>query len=74
LTGAVILGDQHLVSDLHIKVDLFTVVVEFASTKGNDGAFLRLLFRRVRNNDTTLFYFLLFERLILAPGRREVSR
>src|ERR1700739_2257676 len=43
--------------------DFLTVVVEFAGTESNDSAFLRLLFRRIRNNDTTLFDFLLLERL-----------
>ena len=43
------------------------------SGNDRDGTFLRLLFRRVGNDDASLLDFLLFERLNQPRDRREVS-
>ena len=61
--GAAIFGEEDFVADFDIEFDLLAIVVELASTEGNDGPFLRLLFRRVGNDDISLLDFFLFERL-----------
>ena len=48
---------------VNIEFDLLAIVVELASAEGYGGTFLRLLFRRVGNDDASLLDFLLFERL-----------
>ena len=48
---------------MNIEFDLLAIVVELGSADGNDGPLLRLLFRRVGNDDASLLDFFLFERL-----------
>ena len=61
--GAAIFGEEDFVADFDIEFDLLAIVVELASADGYDGTFLRLLFRRVGNDDVSLLDFFLFERL-----------
>src|SRR6478672_9048592 len=61
--GAPVFGEEDFVADFDIEFDLLAIVVELASADGGDGTFLRLLFRRVGNDDASLLEFLLFERL-----------
>src|SRR5271166_5556886 len=61
--GGPVFGDEDFVADFDVEFDLLAIVVELASADGNDGTFLRLLFRRVGNDDASLLDFLLFERL-----------
>src|ERR1700730_8315399 len=61
--GAAVFGEEDFVADFDVEFDLLAIVVELASTDGCDSAFLRLLFRRVGNDDVSLLDFFLFERL-----------
>src|SRR4029077_16415367 len=61
--GAAIFGEEDFVADCNIQFDLLAIVVELGSADGNDGPLLRLLFRRVGNDDISLLDFFLFERL-----------
>ena len=46
-----------------MKLDFLSVVIEFAGAESDDFPFLRLFLGGIGNDDTALFYFLLFERL-----------
>ena len=61
--GAPVFGEEDFVADFDVEFDLLAIVVELASADGYDGTFLRLLFRRVGNDDASLLDFLLLERL-----------
>src|SRR6266481_6119170 len=61
--GAPVFGDKDFVADFDSEFDLLAIVVELASADGCDGTFLRLLFRRVGNDDISLLDFFFFERL-----------
>src|SRR5271169_214120 len=65
--GAPVFGDEDFVADFHGELDLLAIVVELPSADRRDGTFLRLLSRRVGNDDAALFDFLLFERLDQHP-------
>src|SRR5258708_20310868 len=58
-----VFGDQDLVADLYIELDFLAFIIEPTSAEGDNRPFLRLLFRRVRNDDASLLHFLFFERL-----------
>src|ERR1043166_1532635 len=64
---ATVLADQHAIALLDFKRDQLTVLVPLAGTHGNDLAFLRLLFRRVRDDDPALLHFVLLDRLHQHP-------
>src|ERR1700730_10687093 len=61
--GSAVFGEEDFVACFDIEFDLLAIVVELASADGCDGTFLRLLFRRVGNDDVSLLDFSLFERL-----------
>src|ERR1700675_1554339 len=61
--GASVFGDENFVADFDSEFDLLAIVVELASADGCDGTFLRLLFRRIGNDDISLLDFFFFERL-----------
>src|SRR5713226_6003376 len=49
--GAAVLAEQHAVTDLYVESDALPLVVVLACANGNHFALLRLLFRRVRDDD-----------------------
>src|ERR1041384_6176478 len=64
---AAILADQHAIALLDLKRDELAVLVPLASAHGDDLAFLRLLFRRVRDDDPAFLHFALLDRLHQHP-------
>src|SRR6476660_5870906 len=59
---AAVLAEQHTVANLHIERDALTLF-DFARTRGDYFALLRLFFRGVRNDDAALNGFFLFDPL-----------
>src|SRR3984893_3238176 len=51
--GAAVLAEQHTVADLDVERDALTLL-DFARASGNHFALLRLLFRRIRDDDAAL--------------------
>src|SRR5689334_11913910 len=61
--GAAVLAEQHLVASLHLEGDDLAVLVALTRADGDDLGLDRLLFRRVRNEQTTRSLGLLIETL-----------
>src|SRR5438477_11000075 len=61
--GAAVLLDKHFVSRLYGEIDFLAVVVDFTGAKSDDFALLGFFLRGIRDNDTALFCFRLFNRL-----------
>src|SRR2546430_17680056 len=61
--GAGVLPEEDLVATLDVERDLLPVLGHLAIADGDDLALLRLLLRRVRDDDAALFHFLLLESL-----------
>src|ERR1041384_4524777 len=64
---ATVLADQHAIALLDFKRDELAVFISLAGAHGDDLAFLRLLFRRVRDDDPALLHFVLLDRLHQHP-------
>src|SRR5213595_2854530 len=61
--SAAVFRNQHLVAGFNGEIDFLSIVVNFTGAKSDDFAFLRFFLRGIRDNDTALLYFSLFNRL-----------
>src|SRR5215510_13627015 len=60
--GAAILADEHAITFLYFKGNFLPIIVNLAGAEGHDETFHWFFFGGVRDNDSALFYFLLFDR------------
>jgi hypothetical protein len=58
-----VFGDEDLVPLFHGELDDFSVFIAFARSESDYFPFLGLFLSGIGNDDTALFYFLLFERV-----------
>src|ERR1044072_9254886 len=61
--GAAVLAEEHAVALLHVEPDAGAVVLALALADGDDLALLRLLLRRVRDDDPAAHLLALFDAL-----------